>query len=115
MVVGPDGAPAGFAIAVDLIDAFWLRELSVHPGHGRKGLGAALLAAFLGEGRRRGHRMAALTTFRDVAFNAPFYRRHGFMEADAPPPALVGMLREEAPAGVPLESRVLMVLDLTLR
>lgn len=70
--------PAGFAVAAALGDWFHLKELSVDPDHGRKGLGAALVGTVLAAGRENGFGEVSLTTFRDVPFNRPFYERLGF-------------------------------------
>jgi GNAT superfamily N-acetyltransferase len=57
-----------------------LRELDVHPEHGRRGLGRALVAHVLARARAEGARGVTLTTYRDVPWNAPFYARLGFRE-----------------------------------
>lgn len=81
---GPGDAPVGFAM-VDLLDGgAHLTQLSVHPDHGRRGIGRALLAAVIGWARRGGLPAVTLTTFRDVPWNGPFYRRHGFVEMSEP-------------------------------
>lgn len=79
---GPTGAPVGFA-TVDLLDgAAHLSQLSVHADFGRRGLGRGLLAASIGWARRAGLPAMTLTTFRDIPWNGPFYRRHGFVDLD---------------------------------
>jgi len=55
-------------------------ELAVASEFQRRGLGRRLLD-FAGEAvRARGLRAMTLTTFRHVAWNAPFYARYGFVE-----------------------------------
>ena len=77
---GPGGEPVGFAM-VDLLDGgAHLTQLSVHPDHGRRGIGRGLLAAVIGRARRSGLPVVTLTTFRDVPWNGPFYQRYGFVE-----------------------------------
>ena len=51
-----------------------------------------------------------LTTFRDVAFNAPFYKRLGFeiVEELEEEPRLRALLAAEAAHGLPIESRCAM-------
>ncbi|EXG79361.1 GNAT family N-acetyltransferase [Cryptosporangium arvum] len=79
---GPSGAPVGFA-AVDAVDgAAHLSQLSVDAAYGRQGHGRGLLAAVIGWARRGGFPAVTLTTFRDVPWNGPFYRRYGFVELD---------------------------------
>jgi ribosomal protein S18 acetylase RimI-like enzyme len=81
---GPDGKPVGFAAVESLDGGAHLWQLSVDPAYGRQGRGRGLLAAVIGRARRSGLPTVTLTTFRDVAWNGPFYRRYGFVElADA--------------------------------
>jgi len=89
---GPSGAPIGFA-TIDVVDgAAHLSQLSVHADYGRRGIGRGLLAAVVGWARRGGLPAVTLTTFRDVPWNGPFYRRHGFVDLDGA--ALTPGLRE---------------------
>jgi GNAT superfamily N-acetyltransferase len=61
-------------------DALHVWELAVrHEAQGR-GAGRALMAAAVEAARRRGASAVTLTTFRDIAWNAPFYARLGFLE-----------------------------------
>lgn len=74
--------PVGYAL-VDLVDGHaHLEQLSVVPEHGRQGMGQALVEAVVDWARARGDLAVTLTTFRDVAFNAPFYVKHGFTALD---------------------------------
>lgn len=72
------GRLAGFALTSVRRRALYLDQISVHPGHGRKGLGAALLARVMAEAKERGLKTVLLSTFRELPWNAPFYKRHGF-------------------------------------
>ena len=75
------GDPAvGFAHVRDLESHAHLDQLSVHPDHGRRGVGAALLEAAAERATLKGHGSLTLTTYADIAWNAPFYSRHGFVE-----------------------------------
>ena len=53
-------------------------QVSVHPAHAGRGHGRALLAAAERWARGRGLPAMTLTTFADVPWNAPYYRRLGF-------------------------------------
>lgn len=64
-------------------DWLYLDQISVDPRHGRKGVGGALLRRVIGEARDRKLKKVSLSTFRDVAWNGPFYRRYGFRELPA--------------------------------
>lgn len=57
-----------------------LEQLSVHPDHGRRGLGRALLRAALAWTGDRGYDELTLATYRDVPWNGPFYASEGFVE-----------------------------------
>jgi GNAT superfamily N-acetyltransferase len=70
--------PVGFARLEIVDDHAHLEQLSVHPAHGRQGLGAGLLLAACRWAADGGHSVITLCTFADVPWNAPFYARHGF-------------------------------------
>jgi GNAT superfamily N-acetyltransferase len=70
--------PVGYAV-VDIVDGCaHLEQLSVLPDHGRKGLGAALLEHVCDWAGEQTYAAVTLTTFADVAWNGPFYAKHGF-------------------------------------
>lgn len=65
-------------VACGFLDAYpFVIELSVLPGQQRRGYGSALLTHAAAWARP--WRCLLLTTFRDVAFNAPVYARRGFV------------------------------------
>lgn len=68
-----------------------VEQLSVHPSHARRGLGGQLLDAAESWAQAEGLAWLTLTTFRDVPWNAPYYRRLGFEPLD--PDMLDGGLR----------------------
>lgn len=80
--VAVDGGdmPVGFALTGLLDGTGHLHELSVDPAHGRRGLGRRLVDAGCAFAYARGCRAMTLSTFRDVPWNGPFYRRIGFRE-----------------------------------
>lgn len=86
------GAAVGFALTSVRGTSLYLDQLSVDPAHGRRGLGAALMARVLQDARRRRLKWVTLSTFRDLAWNGPFYRRLGFREL--PDAQLQGWMRE---------------------
>lgn len=106
-----DDAPVGFAF-VDIVepDAVHLEEMDVHPDHGRRGLGRRLVAAVCGWAEQHGYAYVTLTTFRDVAWNMPFYTQLGFEEIPAADltPALRSILDVEARRGLDPARRVAM-------
>lgn len=113
VLVAADGGDhaVGFALTEQLGPVEWLCELSVDPAHGRRGIGGMLLEEVVLSARRRGCERAALSTFRAVPFNAPFYARHGFaaVEPAAADPTLGERFHAEVPAGIDPEERVLMI------
>lgn len=74
------GEAVGFALTSVRGASLYLDQISVDPAHGRKGLGAALMERVLKDAGRRGLKSVTLSTFRDLAWNGPFYRRLGFRE-----------------------------------
>jgi len=104
-------APVGFALVEVLPSGLpHLQELGVHPRHGRRGIGAALVRTVCEWTRRSGRGEITLTTFRDVPWNLPFYARLGFEEIPRAElgPELESLIREEARRGLEPERRAAM-------
>lgn len=97
--VDPSGHPLGFAHVLEFDARFHLEQLSVHPDAQRRGIGAALLLAAEDGVRARGASVVTLRTFAEVAWNAPFYRRHGYVDAELPV-AMAGLLEVEERLGL---------------
>jgi GNAT superfamily N-acetyltransferase len=109
----PDARPVGFARVGRLAGAAHLEEIDVHPAHGRRGIGTALVETVCRWAYAEGLSAVTLTTFRDVPWNAPFYSRLGFRivaprELSA---AAAARVREEAGPGVDPRTRVFMRFD----
>lgn len=96
-----EGTPAGFLAAGEMDGALFVIELSVALDRQGKGLGSALLETAVAHAARSGYRQVTLTTFRDIAWNAPFYARRGFaeLEPDELGPGLRARLAAEVAAG----------------
>jgi hypothetical protein len=75
----------GFAVLELLDGAVHLEQLSVHPAHGRQGIGAARVT---------------LLTYADVPWNAPFYARHGWRPDPSPTRALLALREQETALGL---------------
>ena len=101
----------GFAAASPMRRALHLDELSVARTHQRRGIGATLLEALAVDARNSGFRAITLTTFRAIAWNAPFYARHGFVTVEnlEEHPHLEQSLRDAEALGIPREQRVAMI------
>lgn len=100
----------GFALASEVDGNAHLDEIDVHPEHGRRGIGSALIDAVVAWARLQRHRALTLNTMRDVPWNAPYYERLGFviLPDDELPPALAELRRREVEHGLPGERRVSM-------
>lgn len=88
-----------------------LSELSVARAHQRCGVGSLLLRAAMIDARNSGYRAITLNTYRDIAWNAPFYARFGFVEVEnfEAHPHLVESRAEAAALGMPMERRCAMI------
>lgn len=104
-------AMAGFLVAEPFRRELHIWEMDVAPAFQRRGIGAGLVRAAQIDARNTGIRALTLTTFRDVAWNAPFYARLGFEEVTAldAHPRLAGELANEADDGLPPERRCAMI------
>ena len=72
------GTLAGFVLASVVDGAAFVDEIDVDPAHGRRGIGARLMAQVSAWARDRGLPSVTLTTFRDIAWNDRWYHRLGF-------------------------------------
>lgn len=115
VAVDEDDAPVGFLSAERQGDALHLWELAVRHARQGRGLGRALLAQLIATARRRQVATLTLTTFRDVAWNRPFYETLGFVMLPEPdlPAGLRRILAHEAEHGLPRERRCAMQLRLS--
>jgi len=95
------GTPvAGFAVLELLDGAVHLEQLSVDPAHGRRGIGAGLLAATAQVARDHGADRVTLLTYADVPWNAPWYARHGWRATTDLTPGLRALRRREVELGL---------------
>ena len=96
-----DGILAGFVSSERHQAELHLLELAVRLECQRRGIGRNLLNAAIQAARDMGCVAVTLTTFRNVIWNAPFYRRRfGFEIIEAPPPRLSAILAAEAERGL---------------
>jgi ribosomal protein S18 acetylase RimI-like enzyme len=94
------GAVIGFALACVIDGEGHLDELAVTPAHGRRGVGRALVDAVLAWSAARGLPSVTLITFRDVAWNGPYYEKLGFEVVAELSPALQAALDQGEAWGV---------------
>jgi GNAT superfamily N-acetyltransferase len=108
--------PVGLCRIDALGDGAHLEQLSVHPEHGRHGIGRSLLRAGIDWAGDQGYGELTLTTYRDVPWNGPFYASEGFVEIGPADPWLVahGLPPEEEVMGR-YGSRIVMARPLRTR
>jgi predicted N-acetyltransferase YhbS len=104
------GPPVGFAAWSWLGPRVLLEEMDVDPQHGQRGIGGRLLRAVCRWATRKRASGIVLSTTRDVPWNEPFYRRHGFSEVSEAVycEALRQLRAAEEFAGLPIARRVIM-------
>ncbi|MCJ1307568.1 hypothetical protein MMC25_001215 [Agyrium rufum] len=81
--------PVGFVAVHEVDDVLYIDEIGVHENHQGRGLGAMLLEAVFQRAqeiaweKNREVARVSLTTYPDVPWNGPWYKKHGFEEFDA--------------------------------
>jgi ribosomal protein S18 acetylase RimI-like enzyme len=107
---GESLAPVAYLLAKNLDESHHIEQLTVHPRYARQRIGSRLIDA-CGEGAIAcGSGSLTLTTFRDVPWNAPYYRRIAFVEMpdSQMSPALREIVQQEHDAGLDRWPRVVM-------
>jgi len=104
-------AMAGFLVAEPFRRELHIWEMDVAPRFQRRGIGAGMVRAAQIDARNTGFKALTLTTFRDLAWNAPFYARLGFEEVTALDAhlRLAGELANEVDDGLPADRRCAMI------
>lgn len=102
---------AGFLVAEPFRRELHIWEMDVHPRFQRRGIGAGLVRAAQIDARNTGFKALTLTTFRDLAWNGPFYVRLGFELVTALDAhlRLAGELANEVDDGLPADRRCAMI------
>jgi GNAT superfamily N-acetyltransferase len=110
MAVGADGEPVGYVLASVVDEEAHVDQVSVVPEAAGHGIGAALIERVCAWATEGGHDTVTLTTFRDVPWNGPYYRRLGFDEVAtaALGPELAAVRRREVEAGIDVAPRIAM-------
>lgn len=112
--VGPDGALFGYAVASVVDGEGHLDQVSVAQAAAGHGIGRALIDRVVEWAAARGYPALTLTTFRDVAWNGPYYQRLGFVALDPADvgPELAAIQAEHRAAGIEVVPRIAMRLKL---
>jgi GNAT superfamily N-acetyltransferase len=108
-----DDRPVGMVIASVRDGSAYVEELDVIPSHGRRGLGGRLLTRVCEWAQAHDYPGVTLSTFRDVPWNGPFYRKHGFRDLSPTEwtPDMLAIREREARHGLRVEARVFMRRD----
>jgi GNAT superfamily N-acetyltransferase len=108
--------PVGYLLAATVDDCAHVVQVSVARAHAAQGLGAALIDHLATIAGQAGQPALTLTTFRDVPWNAPYYRRLGFevLAPAAQGPELAKLVAHEAASIPGHAARVAMRRWLTL-
>jgi GNAT superfamily N-acetyltransferase len=94
------GRPAkGFACVEPIDGLAHLWQQSVHPSAGRQGIGRSLVEAVCVWASSSGYPAVSLTAYRDVPWNAPFYRKLGFRVLEELSPGLEVIRNREKEIG----------------
>lgn len=110
VVVDAGDRPVGYLL-LDAVDgAGHVEQVTVHPSARGRRLGAALVDAAQGWSAEHASGALTLTTFADVPWNAPYYRRLGFAEVTDEDlgPGLRAVVAREASLGLGAWPRVAM-------
>lgn len=108
LVAADAGEPVAFVMFREIEGCAYVEQIDVLPSHAGRAIGAALLDAVAAEARGRGLVALTLSTFRDVPFNAPYYRRLGFADVDALTPAMRQIRHEHEARGLDETARLFM-------
>jgi GNAT superfamily N-acetyltransferase len=102
--------PVGYLLAATIDDCAHVVQVSVARAHASRRLGATLIDHLATVAGQAGQPALTLTTFRDVAWNAPYYRRLRFevLAPDAQGPELARLVAHEATSIPGHEPRVAM-------
>ncbi|MFF5496760.1 GNAT family N-acetyltransferase [Streptomyces aquilus] len=105
--------PVGYLIGEPVDGALHIEQVSVHPDVARRRIGAALIAYAAERAGEEDLTGLTLTTFADVPWNAPYYRRLGFRVLGAAEltPGLRRIRAHEAELGLDRWPRVCMRRD----
>jgi GNAT superfamily N-acetyltransferase len=105
-----DDAVAGYVIAEVADACAHVEQVSVGPAFAGRRIGARLIDVVAGWARERGLAALTLTTFIDVPWNAPYYRRLGFTDLpdDEVGPELQAIRDTETAHGLDPATRVCM-------
>jgi len=110
LLVAVEGATiAGFVMFRSVETYAYVEQLDVLPAFAGRRIGAALLDAVAERAKTEGLAGLSLSTFREVPWNAPYYRRLGFVEVETLTPGLLAIRVKHLARGLDEAARVFMV------
>lgn len=114
VAVEDDGSTSAFVLNSWVDGRAHLDQVSVDPTCAGRGLGRELISAAEQWRRERGSSAMTLTTFADVPWNGPYYRRLGWRDLPAAElgPELAAIRRHEASLGLDAWPRTAMIKQL---
>ncbi|HVW80303.1 MAG TPA: GNAT family N-acetyltransferase [Mycobacteriales bacterium] len=106
----PGDEPAAYLLTDDVDGCLHIEQVSVHPSRAREGLGRGLIDHAEIVAGQRGLPALTLTTFAEVPWNGPYYRRLGFVELTGPAitPGLARIRDREDALGLDAWPRICM-------
>jgi len=107
--------PVAYLLVAPVDGHAHVEQVSVHPDHGRRGIGRRLLAEAERWAVARGMTSLSLTTYAEVAWNGPYYARLGFavVAEDDLTEGLRAIRADEAARGLDAWPRVAMIRAVT--
>lgn len=110
LIVAVEGeAVVGLAMFRPVENGIYVEQLDVLPAFAGRRIGAGLLDAVAERAKAAGLVGLSLSTFREVPWNAPYYRRLGFVELQALTPGMLAIRAEHLARGLDEDARVFMV------
>lgn len=111
VAVDGDDRPIAFILVMIVDGLAHVEQVSVDPAHARRRIGRDLLDHVEGWAAGRGLPALTLTTFREVAWNGPYYERLGFtaLAPAAIGPELAALMITEVAHGLDPAQRIAML------
>jgi predicted N-acetyltransferase YhbS len=115
VAVNGNGGCVGFVTFAPLAKRFYIEELDVLTAWAGRRIGARLIDEVAALAHQAGAQQLVLSTFRDVPWNAPYYRRLGFsvIESMRLDPKLRAIRAAHVARGLDETKRVFMCRDVT--
>ncbi len=110
LVVAVEGEEiAGFVMFRPVEARAYVEQIDVLPAFAGRRIGATLLDVVAERATSAGLAGLSLSTFREVPWNAPYYRRLGFVEVETLTPGMLTIRAEHLARGLDEDARVFMV------